>query len=80
MPDEQRNNVPRAVRLLMRGLCLRCPRCGARSLFLTWFTMHECCFVCQLRFEREQGYFLGAMYINYGVTVVLALIGSFTLE
>ena len=80
MPDEQRNNVPRAVRLLMRGLCLRCPRCGARSLFRTWFTMHARCFVCQLRFEREQGYFLGAMYINYGVTVVLALIGSFTLE
>jgi hypothetical protein len=42
--------------------------------------MHECCSVCQLRFEREQGYFLGAMYINYGVTVVLALIGSFALE
>ena len=80
MPDEQRNNVPRAVRLLMRGLCLRCPRCGARSLFRTWFSMHARCFVCQLRFEREQGYFLGAMYINYGVTVVLALIGSFTLE
>jgi uncharacterized membrane protein len=42
--------------------------------------MHERCAVCQLRFEREQGYFLGAMYINYGVTVVLALIGSFALE
>jgi hypothetical protein len=42
--------------------------------------MHERCAVCHLRFEREQGYFLGAMYINYGVTVVLALIGSFALE
>jgi len=42
--------------------------------------MHEHCFACQLRFEREQGYFLGAMYINYGVSVVLALIGSFALE
>ena len=79
MPDGQRA-VARAVRLLVRGLCLRCPRCGARSLCRTWFTMHERCFACQLRFEREQGYFLGAMYINYGVTVVLALIGSFTLE
>lgn len=38
------------------------------------------CAVCQLRFEREQGYFLGAMYINYGVTVGLALSGSFALE
>ena len=72
--------VARAVRLLVWGLCLRCPRCGAHSLFRTWFTMYERCAVCQLRFEREQGYFLGAMYINYGVSVVLALIGSFALE
>jgi len=79
MSDGQRH-VARAVRLLVWGLCLRCPRCGTRSLFRTWFTMHERCSVCQLRFEREQGYFLGAMYINYGVTVVLALIGSFALE
>ena len=79
MPDGQRM-LARAMRLLVWGLCLRCPRCGARALFRTWFTMHERCFVCQLRFEREQGYFLGAMYINYGVTVVLALIGSFALE
>ena len=79
MSDGQRR-VARAARLLLWGLCLRCPRCGARALFRTWFTMHERCSVCQLRFEREQGYFLGAMYINYGVTVVLALIGSFALE
>jgi uncharacterized protein (DUF983 family) len=59
---------------------LRCPRCGARSLFRTWFAMHERCTVCGLRFEREQGYFLGAMYINYGVTVLLALIGFLALE
>jgi uncharacterized protein (DUF983 family) len=78
--SEKQRHVARAIRLLVWGLCLRCPRCGARSLFRTWFTMHERCFVCQLRFEREQGYFLGAMYINYGVTVVLALIGSFALE
>lgn len=79
MADERRI-VARAIRLLVRGLRLRCPRCGARSLFRTWFTMHERCAVCHLRFEREQGYFLGAIYINYGVTVVLALIGSFALE
>ena len=79
MPEAQRN-VARAVRLLARGLCLRCPRCGARALCRTWFTMHERCCACQLRFEREQGYFLGAMYINYGVSVGLALIGSFALE
>jgi uncharacterized protein (DUF983 family) len=71
-PMQQQRGLPRALALLWRGACLRCPRCGVRSLFRTWFAMYERCAVCGLRFEREQGYFLGAMYINYGVTVVLA--------
>lgn len=34
------------------------------------------CPVCGLRFEREQGYFLGAMYVSYGLSIppVLLLI------
>jgi len=32
--------------------------------------MHERCLVCDLKFEREQGYFLGAMYIGYGLAIV----------
>ena len=75
-----RQGTRRALTLLWRGLCLRCPRCGAQSLFRGWFAMHERCTVCQLRFEREQGYFVGAMYINYGVTAVLALAGYYALE
>jgi hypothetical protein len=31
--------------------------------------MHECCPVCGLKFEREAGYFLGAMYISYGLAL-----------
>jgi uncharacterized protein (DUF983 family) len=80
VPRQAKRGLARALTLLWRGICLRCPRCGARSLFRTWFAMHERCAVCGLRFEREQGYFLGAIYINYGVTVVLALLGSFALE
>jgi uncharacterized protein (DUF983 family) len=70
----------RAVRLVKRGLCLRCPRCGARTLFRNWLAMHERCAVCDLRFEREQGYFLGAMYVNYAFTVAIVLSGYFALE
>ncbi len=33
--------------------------------------MHERCSVCGLKFEREEGYFLGAMYISYGLAVPL---------
>jgi hypothetical protein len=33
--------------------------------------MHERCVVCGLNFEREPGYFLGAMYISYGIGVII---------
>jgi uncharacterized protein (DUF983 family) len=66
--------------ILWRGWRLRCPRCGAGALFRHGLTMHERCAACQWRFEREQGYFLGAMYINYAMTVSMVLIGYFSLE
>jgi len=36
--------------------------------------MLECCPVCGLRFEREQGYFLGAMYVSYGLSIPIVLL------
>jgi ABC-2 type transport system ATP-binding protein len=42
--------------------------------------MHLACPTCGLRFEREQGYFLGAIYINYAATVVCMLVGFFLLD
>lgn len=35
--------------------------------------MTEACPVCGLRFLREAGYFLGAMYISYGLGVATVL-------
>jgi len=37
--------------------------------------MHERCPVCDLVFEREPGYFLGALYISYGISTILLLLG-----
>jgi hypothetical protein len=37
------------------------------------------CALCGLTFERAQGYWVGAIYINYGVTVLIALAGAFLL-
>lgn len=65
---------------LNRALRLRCPRCGAGALFRAAFAMHECCAVCHLVFEREPGYFVGAIYINYAVTVILAIGGFLLLD
>jgi hypothetical protein len=44
--------------------------------------MHPRCPVCNLKFEREAGYFLGAMYISYGlallaITIIAALLWIF---
>ncbi len=43
----------------------RCPRCARGSIFRGVVSMHPTCPVCGLRFEREQGYFTGAMYVSY---------------
>lgn len=50
----------------------RCPRCRVGSIFRDSIfrgfpEMHERCPVCDLKFEREPGYFLGAMYVSYAL-------------
>ena len=35
--------------------------------------MNEHCPVCDLKFEREEGYFLGAMYISYGLALIFII-------
>lgn len=50
-----------------RGLTRRCPRCGGRA-FESWFRMKDHCDRCGLRFEREEGYWVGAVIINTTVT------------
>jgi uncharacterized protein (DUF983 family) len=57
--------------VLIRGSRKRCPRCGERRIFRSWLHLVERCPNCDLRFEREQGGFLGAMTINFLVSVVL---------
>ena len=48
----------------------RCPRCLQGQVFATLFRMHEQCPVCGLRFEREPGYFTGAMSLSDGLAVL----------
>ncbi len=56
-----------AFTVLLRGLRKRCPRCGKRRIFDGWFALKTTCPRCRLRFEQEQGGFLGAMTLNYAV-------------
>jgi uncharacterized protein (DUF983 family) len=49
----------------------RCPRCREGRIFRGSFTMNDPCPVCGLVFQREEGYFLGAMYVSYLLACVL---------
>lgn len=57
--------------ILIRGLLLRCPYCGKGKLFRKGFTMYEKCPVCGWRYEREEGYWTGAVAVNLVVTELL---------
>lgn len=53
--------------MIARGITRRCPRCGQTGLFRRWYTMVDDCPRCGLHFEREEGYWLGAMMVNLGM-------------
>src|SRR4051812_24822754 len=56
----------------------RCPRCRdgrifRASLWRGFLAMHDVCPVCGLKFDREPGYFLGAMYFSYLISLLPVL-------
>lgn len=53
--------------MISRALRRRCPRCGDKT-FDSFFGMKDYCRRCGLEFEREEGYWVGAMIINTTVT------------
>ena len=54
--------------ILTRGLTRRCARCGSGKLFRGWVRMVDDCPRCGLHFERESGYWAGALAINFVCT------------
>lgn len=59
-------------------LTLTCPRCREGKLFITksayrkgMADMHKSCPNCGEDFSREPGYYYGAAYVSYGLTVAL---------
>ena len=63
-------------------LTARCPRCRTGAIFepgrrIRWPHMYPYCPACGLKYEREEGYFLGAMYISYGFALLLIAALSF---
>jgi len=60
--------------IVARGLTNRCPNCGSPTLFKSgkFFEVNKTCSVCGFGIERDndEGFFLGSLSLNYGVTLV----------
>jgi len=63
--------VTSALKAMARQACPRCRKgpIFRASLWRGYLAMYERCPVCGLKYEREPGYFLGAMYFSYALSI-----------
>lgn len=57
----------------------KCPKCERGNIYkqsnlFAFSKMYPSCKACKYKFEIEPGYFYGAMYVGYGLSVVEAII------
>jgi uncharacterized protein (DUF983 family) len=57
------------LRRVARAVLRRCPNCGESNVFSSWMRLVDECPTCRLRFEREEGYWLGAILFNTAATI-----------
>jgi uncharacterized protein (DUF983 family) len=68
-----RKGRPKVLGTLTRSLRLRCPACGRSSIFKAPFRVRHHCPSCSALFQREAGFFVGAIMVNMVVTETAAL-------
>ena len=77
------SDTPKKQAFVLRFLQEKCPKCGEGHVFVqnsSFFSlpvMNDHCEKCAYRFDREPGYFLGAMYLSYGFAVLQGIITFF---
>lgn len=73
----------RSVSALKSTLQGRCPQCRQERMFThgafhpKFLNMHKTCAHCGLQYEREPGFFYGAMYVSYAFSVAIVLVVGF---
>lgn len=70
MPGTLREHRGLGRRWLSAVLAQRCPRCREGEVFSGILDMHRACPSCGHVFEREHGYFVGAMVVSYAIGVI----------
>jgi uncharacterized protein (DUF983 family) len=69
-------------------LAMKCPKCHQGNMFefsnpynlKKIHQMPERCTECGQAFQPEPGFYVGAMYVNYGITVLLSALTYIILE
>ncbi len=77
MNSGRKSNVIKGV------LQMKCPSCGEGDLFEypmhridKVLKMHDACPICNQDYRQEPGFYFGAMYFSYGITIgVMVLFG-----
>ena len=64
---------PPLMQIVRRAAHWRCPNCGRGRLFRGVFRMLPRCPECGLSYFPEQGYYVGAMIINYVATTAVVV-------
>lgn len=60
------------VRLIIgRGFRKECPACGEKTMFSSYFNMRETCANCGVRYDREDGEYVAAMYMSIMIVTVI---------
>ena len=70
--------------LIKNIIHLNCPRCGNGKLFCEpnpyrlkrLFEMNRYCKYCNLDLENEPGFYFGAMYVSYAISVGIILLNE----
>jgi uncharacterized protein (DUF983 family) len=80
----------RAWRFVGRALRLKCPECGRHPIFMParrvrslydWFYPLDGCPECGYAYEREDGYFLLAIWaVNYGLIGALGMAAALLIQ
>jgi uncharacterized protein (DUF983 family) len=68
---------PGFLRVSARALTLRCPRCGTRGIFRSWFRLKPECPTCGLVLERgeSEDHWFGAVAVNLVAAELLGIGG-----
>jgi len=68
--------LPNALTMFGRAALRRCPLCGSwRTFICGWLRRHERCRTCGIRWNREQGFELGSVGLNFVLTFGTLAVG-----